>query len=153
MTRIAIRCLGTFEVITDTQEVAAFATDKVRALLAYLALESRAEIGIPRSRPHRREALASLLWPEMPDALALRNLRLALHRLRQTLDRAAPRASDAMLSFTRQTVQFNQGAVAVVMITFQDLLAATAAHAHADLSSCDECLHRLVKAADQYQGE
>src|SRR5919202_5274952 len=113
MTRIAVRCLGTFEVLVDAQVVAAFPTDKVRALLAYLALESRVEVDTPESRPHRREALASLFWPEMPDSLALSNLRLALHRLRQVLDGAAPRASDALLTITRQTVQFNQGAVAV----------------------------------------
>jgi WD40 repeat protein/DNA-binding SARP family transcriptional activator len=153
MTRIAVRCLGTFEVIVDAQVVAAFATDKVRALLAYLALESRAEIGIPGSRPHRREALASLFWPEMPDSLAMSNLRLALHRLRQALDRAAPRASDALLTITRQTVQLNQTAVTVDAIAFQDLLSESAAHAHADLSRCDECLGRLSQAAGLYYGE
>ncbi len=69
----------------------------------------------------------------MADSLALANLRLALHRLRQTLDRAVPGASDSLLTITRQTVQLNQAALAADAITFQELLAVCAAHAHADL--------------------
>src|SRR5262245_32262369 len=94
---VVLRCLGTFEVTAHTGPVTAFPTDKIRGLLAYLALESHTEIGARGSRPHRREALASLFWPEMADSLALSNLRLALHRLRQTLDRAAPGASATLL--------------------------------------------------------
>ena len=45
-----------------TEPVTAFASNKVRALLAYLAVEA--------DRPHRREALAGLLWPEQPEAKA-----------------------------------------------------------------------------------
>src|SRR4051812_5094489 len=94
MAPVAIRCLGTFEVTIDTEPVAAFPTDKIRGLLAYLALESHTELGGRGSRPHQREALARLFWPNMADSLALSNLRLALHRLRQTLDRVALGASD-----------------------------------------------------------
>src|SRR5262245_58995025 len=108
---VVLRCLGTFEVTVHMTPVAAFPTDKIRGLLAYLALESHTEIGARGSRPHRREALASLFWPDMADSLALANLRLALHRLRQTLDRAAPGAADALLTITRQTVQLNPAAL------------------------------------------
>src|SRR5690242_15591856 len=101
---IVLRCLGTFEVTVHAEPVAAFPTDKIRGLLAFLALESYTQKGVRGSRPHRREALAGLFWPEMSDALALSNLRLALHRLRQALDHAAPGASAALLTITRQTV-------------------------------------------------
>src|SRR4051812_24694714 len=99
---VVLRCLGTFEVTVHMEPVAAFPTDKIRGLLAYLALESHTAISAHGSRPHRREALAGLFWPEMADAFALSNLRLALHRLRQALDRAAPGASAALLTITRQ---------------------------------------------------
>ncbi len=49
----------------------------VEALLAYLALY--------RDRPHAREALAGLFWPEMPDQQARMNLRHALYALRKAL--------------------------------------------------------------------
>ena len=59
MARLSISLLGTFQVLLYGQAVTGFESDKVRALLAYLALES--------DRPHRREALAGLLWPERPE--------------------------------------------------------------------------------------
>jgi DNA-binding SARP family transcriptional activator len=61
--------LGAFEVSLNSLTVTAFPTDKIRALMAYLALET--------AQPHRREVLAGLLWPEMPQPMALTNLRLA----------------------------------------------------------------------------
>ena len=66
-----------FQVALDGSALTTFATDKVRALLAYLAVES--------GRPHRREALAALLWPNCPKSAARTNLRQALYRLRRAL--------------------------------------------------------------------
>ena len=40
MARLSIRLLGPFQVTLDGQPVTAFEPDKVRALLAYLAVES-----------------------------------------------------------------------------------------------------------------
>ena len=40
MARLSIHLLGPFRVILDGQPVAGFESDKVRALLAYLAVES-----------------------------------------------------------------------------------------------------------------
>ena len=54
-----------------------FASNKVRALLAYLAVES--------GRPHAREVLAGLLWPKSPEADALASLRNALASLRRAI--------------------------------------------------------------------
>src|SRR5262245_3461917 len=132
MPPLALHCLGTFEVRIGAAVVSGFQTDKIRALLAYLALEARPTTGSAGSRPHRRELLAGLLWPDMPDALALSNLRLALHRLRQTLDRALPGAGAALLTSTRQTVELTQGTLTVDVTTFEALLAACAAHGHTD---------------------
>ncbi len=51
--------------------------EKVEALLAYLAVES--------NRPHRREVLAELFWPDLSDDYARSNLRYALFKLREGL--------------------------------------------------------------------
>ena len=59
--RLSIRMLGSFQVSREGEPLSGFASDKVRALLAYLALSPR---------PHRREAQAGPLWPEFPERSA-----------------------------------------------------------------------------------
>jgi WD40 repeat protein/DNA-binding SARP family transcriptional activator len=140
-----IRCLGAFEVILGQSPVTAFPTDKIRALLAYLALEN--------AQSHRRELLAGLLWPEMPGSVALTNLRLSLHRLRQTLHEVVPGSGDQLLLSTRQTLQLNLMAITVDVSEFQSLLAACNAHPHSDLATCEACLARLTQAVALYRSE
>src|ERR687888_605944 len=77
MARLALSFLGPLQITLAGESVTAFRSDKERALLVFLALEA--------DRPHRREALIGLLWPEQPESLALNNLRKSLHRLRQAL--------------------------------------------------------------------
>ena len=77
MALLSIQVLGPFQVKLSEEPLTSFATDKVRALLAYLALSP--------DRPHRREALAGLLWPEFPERSARSNLRNALANLRQVI--------------------------------------------------------------------
>ena len=67
MARLDVRLLGPFRVAMDGEPVTGFASDKVRALLAYLCTEE--------SGPHRREKLAGLLWPDWPEPAARANLR------------------------------------------------------------------------------
>lgn len=145
MAVLVLRSLGAFEVSLQTKTVTAFPTDKIRALLVYLALEA--------GQPHRRETLASLLWPEMDHTVALNNLRLALHRLRESLDKVQPAVSATLIQSTRQTIQLTPTLVTVDVHTFQALLATCATHAHANLQRCSECCARLVEVAALYRGE
>ena len=78
MARLSIYLLGPLRVFLEGQPVAGFESDKVRALLAYLAAEP--------GRPHRREALAGLLWPDRSEKSARACLRSALTNLRQVID-------------------------------------------------------------------
>ena len=50
------------EATLDGEPIAGFHSNKVRALLAYLAVEA--------NRPHRREVLVGLLGPDYPERLA-----------------------------------------------------------------------------------
>ena len=99
MTRLVVRLLGGFRVEVDGEAVYGFETDKARALFAYLIVEA--------DRPHRRETLASLLWPERPDTIARANLRQALVRVRRALgdyvspsDGASPATATSRLPTT-----------------------------------------------------
>jgi predicted ATPase/DNA-binding SARP family transcriptional activator len=97
MARLSIHLLGQLQISMDGEVVTGFESDKVRALLVYLAVEA--------GRLHRREALAELLWPERPEGSALNNLRGALSNLRKAIqDRDA---SPPFILATRQTIQFN----------------------------------------------
>ncbi len=97
MARLSLFLLGSFQVTLEGQPVTGFKSNKERALLAYLAVEA--------DRPHRREVLAGLLWPDWPDRDALSNLRYALSNLRQVIGDA--NAEPPFLLITRDTLQFN----------------------------------------------
>src|SRR5512136_2037224 len=106
MTRLVVRLLGAFRVELDGEAVYGFETDKARALLAYLVVEA--------DRPHRREALSGLLWPDQPDTVARARLRQTLYRVRQALTGCEPPESrpssprdPPFLFVTSTDVQFN----------------------------------------------
>ncbi len=114
MPHLSIRVLGPFQVSLDGQPLSGFNSDKVRALLAYLALSP--------DHPRRRESLAGLLWPEFPERSARTNLRNALANLRQVIDDGA--ASPPFLHSTRQTIQFNsQSDYWLDAVAFESLVA------------------------------
>ncbi|MFN2129448.1 MAG: BTAD domain-containing putative transcriptional regulator [Anaerolineae bacterium] len=105
MARLSIYLLGPMQVALDGQIIARFETEKARALLAYLAVEA--------DRPHRRDVLAEMLWPERPEGAASANLRHTLAGLRRAIGDTAdtpgaghPAASPFLL-VTRQTIRFN----------------------------------------------
>jgi DNA-binding SARP family transcriptional activator len=140
--RLSLSFLGPFQVTLDNQ-AATFATDRARALLAYLAVEA--------DRPHRRETLAALLWPDRPEATARRNLSQTIVRLRRAIDDY--HASPPFLRITAKSVQFNAAAAELDVACFERLLAACATHAHPDVSSCPACVERLREVASLYWGE
>jgi predicted ATPase/DNA-binding SARP family transcriptional activator len=144
MAQLVLSFLGSLHITLDGETVTAFRSDKERALLAFLALEA--------DRPHRREALIGLLWPEQPEALALNNLRKTLHRLRQTLcdqDAALP-----LLLVTPKTVQFNPNSdFRLDVAEFTALLEDCRRHPHRRLQTCAACNQRLRQVADLYRGD
>ena len=143
MTRIEIRLLGPFEVTIDGAPVTTFEYAKVRALLAYLAVEAQ--------RPHPRAELATLLWPDQPERSARGSLSQALTTLRNALgDKTAARP---VLLADVHSVQLDpQDAVVVDVTQFLALLGASEAHAHRSWRTCAACAERLRQALDLYRG-
>jgi predicted ATPase/DNA-binding SARP family transcriptional activator len=142
---LTLSLFGPFRVAIDDVLVTGFPTDKVRALLAYLAIET--------DRPHPRSSLATLLWPDMPEEIALRNLRKTLHRLQQTLAASLAPTEEGLFLATRQVIQLNRHACSVDVAGFQARLSAVAAHSHRRLHLCLPCLDRLDGAVALYRGE
>jgi DNA-binding SARP family transcriptional activator len=97
MAHLSLSLLGPLQITLDGQPVTGFKSNKVRALLTYLAVEAH--------QPHHREVLAGLLWPDWPDRDALSNLRYALSNLRQVIGDHT--AQPPFLHIARDTLQFN----------------------------------------------
>jgi predicted ATPase len=143
MPRLSIFLLGPFHATLDGRAVTAFEYDPVRALLAFLAVES--------DRPHRREALAGLLWPDQSDRVARNNLRNALFTLRRTIGDAKTRPH--FLETTRDTVQFNpQSDYTLDVNAFNAHLDACAPHRHRSANACPRCAAEREQAAALYRG-
>lgn len=93
MVNLRIHLLGGLHIRLGDTASPHFISSKVPALLAYLAVTRR---------PHRREALAGLLWGELSDEAAANNLRQVLTSLRK--------AVEPHLRITREEVAFFAGA-------------------------------------------
>lgn len=86
MAQIELFLLGPPRILIDERRVEV-RPRKAMALLAYLAVTGR---------PHRREALATLLWPDAEQGTALGRLRRTLYRLGQAVGSDVVRASHTM---------------------------------------------------------
>jgi len=136
MAHLCINLFGPFRVRQDEEDVNTFKSNKVRGLLAYLAVETQ--------RLHRRDTLAALLWPDWPDKEARTNLRYALSNLRSVIgDREA---KSPFLNITREAIQFNKHSDQKIDVeVFTQLLSAN--------GSGNQDIERLEGAVDLYQGE
>jgi predicted ATPase/two-component SAPR family response regulator/Tfp pilus assembly protein PilF len=143
MTRLFISLLGPFQVALKDERITDFATDKARALLAYLAVEA--------NRPHRREVLAELLWPDQPPRKARQSVRQALSHLRQAIgdqDSATP-----FLQVSREAIQFNlESDHWLDVVAFTALITACSNHPHRRIETCQPCMGRLEEAVELYRG-
>jgi DNA-binding SARP family transcriptional activator/tetratricopeptide (TPR) repeat protein len=114
MPHLSLYVLGPFQAELDGAPLTALKSNKVRALLAYLAVE--------HERPHPCEMLTGLLWPELPESAALANLRDALANLRRHLQDA--QAATPLIAVTAGTLQFNaQGDCWVDALALADAMA------------------------------
>ncbi len=145
MEALSIALFGGFAVEVNGELVSAFESNKVRALLAYLTVEASAE----GARPHQRSVLASLFWPDYPEALARTNLRHVLRQLRQTLPELA--GDPPLLLTSQQTIQINPDCrYALDVARFAQLLAAARRCTQAN---CPDCLAYYQEAAQLYRGD
>ena len=144
-----LQLLGSFAATVDQQPIQ-FRTDKIRALLAYLAVEG----GVAQ----RKERLATLLWDNQDDRSARTNLRVSFSRMRQALDKQSKSTiSKTLFASNRQTIQLVVDDLKLTVrcdeTLFQRLIATCEAHQHQDIHHCSACLARLEQTAVLYRGE
>jgi DNA-binding SARP family transcriptional activator len=80
MNGLALSLLGPFAASLNGRPIHKFRTNRVQALLAFVATE-----GALGNGRHRREALMELLWPGLPRKSAQMNLRQTIYTLRKTI--------------------------------------------------------------------
>ena len=116
-----IELFGWLRAVPDTRAadgdrvVSRFRTRRAGSLLAYLAFYLR--------RPHPREQLMELLWPECPPAAARDNLSRALSSLRHQLEPPGV-AAGAVLVADRASVQLNPAVCRTDVAEFEEACAA-----------------------------
>ncbi len=148
--RLRLHLLGTFEAGLDGAPLSGFRSDKVRALLAFLAIEAR--------RPHRREALATLLWGGFPEQAARRSLSQALTNLRQLLAPLEPTqgtlsvSEGACLSISRHTVEFQPDHNVWIDANAFDVLLTAEGGRPASGENPQQSIAALTQAAELYHG-
>lgn len=144
MTILKLTLFGTFQARNSHGTPLTFRTDKIRALLAYLAVE--------HSRAHRRDHLAALLWGDSDRARARQSLRMALVRLRQALEPVLEDGnSPPFLLIDRQIVQFrfDPRAHDVDAILFDRVVSSL----REPSQTAAERFRQMAAVADLYQGE
>lgn len=143
MRELTLRLLGPFAVLIDGVPATGFSYAKVRALLAYLALQRR--------HPHSRAALATLLWPDQPERVARASLSQALTTLRTAL--GDKDAAQPILLADSLHVQLDPSCqIAVDVAQFQAALQNTDMHAHYSWRTCSHCAEHLQAALALYSG-
>ena len=113
-----IHLFGRFRVEYGEEPVEGLGIFKVQELFSYLLIH--------RNRPRPREALAALLWADMPNDKARKHLRQALWHLQTALKSHNPAAVDQILVVEDHWVQLNTRAeiwldIAVLEETFARL--------------------------------
>ncbi len=130
---LQITLFGSPSIMVDGRPVTGFPSSKVTALAYYLAATGR---------PHTRDALAGLIWPDYDSASAKRNLRGALYHLRKQLG--------DFVSVNRQAAGFDLTQNVVVdCLRFEQAIAATSGLAQ----ESEEQLDLLLEAAALYRGD
>ncbi|MDQ3568620.1 MAG: SARP family transcriptional regulator, partial [Actinomycetota bacterium] len=136
MTRPRLLFLGSPRIEIDgaTLEVD---TRKAVALLAYLALTRR---------PHARDSLVGLLWPD-------HGQKRARAALRRTLSSLARAREAGWLEIQGDTVNLRSDETWVDVDRFRELLAECASHGHPESEACPSCLSPLTEAVSLYRDD
>ncbi len=137
MARLSISLLGPPRLECDNQPISVD-TRKADALLAYLAVTRQ---------QHRRDILATLLWPENDQTHARSALRRTLFTLNHALQRD-------WLNFDRENICLNFNVdIYIDVHDFESSLAECQSHGHSVAEVCSACKQPLTKAVDLYRGD
>lgn len=137
MSELTISLLGA-PLIEVGGEPAEFDTRKAIALLAYMAVNKDS---------HTRDALATMLWPELDQSRARAALRRTLSSLKNAI-------GETYLEIDREFIGLNPSAGFFLDLdSFEKALQETQAHGHTQEEVCPRCLNPLSSAVNLYRGD
>ena len=134
-----IKLFGGLQIQRNGQSITDFPKRKMAVLVAWLALAPY--------KPHSREVLAEMLWPDEDPEPVQDRFRHALQDLRQVLEPEGILRGSILIA-DRTNVQLNPDAVAVDVCAFELALRASARADDPEL-----CLVSLLEALESYRGE
>jgi predicted ATPase/DNA-binding SARP family transcriptional activator len=133
-----LKVMGNFEAYVMGNLITNFETNKVKALLVYLAIET--------DQGHSRDILADLLWSDGSQLSAKESLRHALAALRKTIGDQL--SQPPFLLITREAIQINRHSnLQVDMWDFEGAFAQKSVSNNSQLS-----IANLQSAIDLYRG-
>ena len=151
MSALSLSLFGRFHGSLNGEPLDHFRTNKVQALLIYLAVEQAAS---------RRERLMNLFWPGMPERSARQNLRQTIYNLRRAIpdlpqSGASPgKPAVPLVLVNRQTLQLNPLADAGSDAgRFAALIKQVETHDHLDILLCHDCRKNLEEVVALYGGD
>lgn len=141
---LSLRLLGPFAISLNHKPISGLTSEKVRGLLAFLAMES--------DRPHRRDTLAEMFWPDRPRGVGRNNLKQTIAILRKALgDR---HSESPFLLVSRDEIKFNPDSPHWIDASaYHTLVKAAQEHDHVDLEDCEHCGKFLSTAVETYRGD
>lgn len=138
---LRIALLGGFT-LSNAEAAISLPYAKLAALLSYLVVET------PRTGPIRREALAEMLWPELPPENARGNLRRALFNLQQAF------GGDKLPLFKASRGSLTLSDTAPLWLDVAEYAAiAAACPSPVPAAYCGDCLSGMEKAVELYRGD
>lgn len=143
-TKLTVFCLGGLRFELDGKPISGFETDKAKALLVYLLIESQ--------RGCQRSHVAGLLWPDESEERALHNLRQTLSSLRKTLGETA--GNPEFLISDRDQIQINPSAdVQVDCLLFKKQFQQALAYYQSNNGNGLFHVRALQKTMSMFEGE
>ncbi len=134
---LCIHTFGGLALEHNGRPITGFHSRKVEALLVYLACTGR---------PHPREVLAELLWPERSQVQSQANLRTGLSNLRQVLP--------SYVHTTRHTIALlGESSVWLDVAEFERLIALAGISERRETILPDDKARTLANALDLYHGD
>lgn len=100
MRSLVLTYFNAFQASIDNKPITNFRSSNNEGLLIYLTLEAK--------KPHSREALATLLWPDQDGATARKYLSQSLYQLNRKVFGSSAKNGEDFFYVTNETIQFNR---------------------------------------------